>query len=414
MDRKLLYFPCTHGLVRVFLAGMVLLVYGFYARVSAQAVYDYIGDVPAALKAEAPMPKDLAEKMEKMNEGKRKRFVRPGATLPNAHPAIIGSYKKYIRPEMNRFDMQIREGEIAVLPPRLKIINTSHTLERVVKDKKPIKFNPKKDRMSYAVLQDNRIVLVNHAQKACKMEEFLFETDSKALQMTGNQITILPSALKIASGQFGITQLITCTHIPSQTRYVFEIGFDWPRVKESRGVNAAYCFDVLPSDSFPRLGLLWNMDKRSVEVIQFPFMVVGDGVDGKNGRNGTNGMDGSNKYTYKDKKGNVRVINGTCGTAGGNGEDGGNGGNGGKFLMCVSDSLMQQYGMSAVSVTVDAGKAGKGGAGGRGGRHGTGSFCGSGRAADGRDGKDGKDGHDGDFVYIVTHVHELHQKTLKQ
>ena len=103
---------------------------------------------------------------------------------------------------------------------------------------------------------------------------------------------------------------------------------------------------------------------------------------------------------------------------GGNGEDGEPGS---LFLICISDLLIQQFGLESVTALVDGGKGGKGGAGGKGGIHGRGSSCykempdgTKARAADGRPGKDGRDGARGDFLYVVADVVGFYLKAIGQ
>lgn len=394
----------------------LLLMLGVLVCPSArsQRLYDWIGRVPAALKAEAPMPQEISETMTKLEQEKRRKIVRPGATVPDTHRNINRNYGLFIQPELKQFNIKPADGEVKVLAAPLKIVNTSFTMEQTVKGKKPVKFDIKKDRFSYAIINNSEIHIINHANKWCNMADFAFETNSKALKMDGNKIELTVPTLDIAAGKYGITQKVVCTHMPSKRKYTFEIGFDWPKLLTRRSEDAVYSFDILPSDSFPKLALMCNVKTKTFEVVQLPFMMVGDGKKGEDGRPGAKGADGMNQYTYTDKDGKSHTVNGTCGSPGGNGGDGERGGNGGTFLMCVSDTLIRLYGLQAVSVTVEAGLGGKGGAAGQGGRHGTGSFCGYGRAANGKPGKDGADGKRGDFLFIVTNVNGFYQKVLKK
>ena len=406
------YFPAPRFLCRMLLA--FALTVTCTPPTQAQRMYEWIGDVPKALKPEAPMPTEISEAMTKLEQEKRKKIVRPGATVPDTHRNIQRSYSQFIQPELNEFRIKVGNGEATVTPAPLYIANTSFTMEQTVRGKKPLKFDIKKDRLSYAIISEDEIHIINHANKWCSMSDFAFETNSQAIRLDGNKIELVASTLDIASGKYGITQKVICTHLPSKRKYTFEIGFNWPKVVQRQEEDAIYAFDILPSDSFPKLALMCNVKTKTLEVVQMPFIMIGDGKKGEDGKPGYNGANGINSSTYTDKDGKTHTVSGTCGTPGGNGGNGGRGGNGGTFLMCVSDTLLRQHGLQAISVTVEKGLGGKGGAAGQGGRHGTGSVCGYGRAANGRPGKNGADGKRGDFLFIVTNVNGFYQKVLKQ
>lgn len=173
-----------------------------------------------------------------------------------------------------------------------------------------------------------------------------------------------------------------------------------------------HAFALSPlTDTKEELGLLCDLDTKTLRVVSLPLLIDGDGINGVDGRRGHSGISGTDRKTYKDSDGNTHVINGTCGTAGNDGTDATDGTDGGRFLFCISPEMVATYGLDGLVAFVDAGIGGVGGKGGAGGRHGNGSGC-SGKAPDGRNGRDGKNGRQGDFLYVLTDVNPFYQQII--
>ena len=369
----------------------------------AQSLSSQMGPVPAAICEEAPLPPEMAKAKAALEQEKKQKLIRQGSYLPNSDAKILTNVEKYVGPGAHECAIKSSGKTPVIRTPILSLKNSSHGRESI--ESGDVKFNIKKDRMSYAVLRNgNCITLVNHKNKACDMSDFAFETNSEVIRMNGNKIEIIVPTLNIAAGDYPAFHKVTCTHIPSGSRYIFDVHLDYRKQMNcGEAYDGAYTFDVLGSDSFPDLALMCDLKTNELEVVHLPFTFTSQGHNGSNGSRGRNGANGIDQLTYQDKEGKTHTIKGTCAKAGENGGDGDDGGNGGTFLICVSQLLLDQFGLEAISAHIEAGKGGKGGDGGKGGIHGKGSPC-SGKAPDGARGRDGKDGKRGDFLYVVADV----------
>ena len=369
----------------------------------AQTLSSQMGPVPAAICEVAPLPPAMAEAKAKLEQEKKQKLIRQGSYLPNSDAKILANVETFVGPGAHECAIKSSGKAPVIRTPFLSIKNTSHGRESI--EYGDVKFNIKKDRMSYAVLRNgNCITLINHKNKACDMSDFTFETNSETIRMNGNKIEVIVPTLNIAAGQYPADHKVTCVHVPSGSKYIFDIHCDYRRVLNcGEGFDGAYTFDMLGSDTFPDLALMCDLKTNEMEVVHLPFKFEAKGHNGSNGSRGRNGANGIDQVTYQDKEGKTHTIKGTCAKPGENGENGGDGGDGGTFLICVSQLLLDQFGLEAISAYIDAGKGGTGGDGGKGGIHGKGSPC-SGKAADGARGKDGKDGKRGDFLYVVADV----------
>lgn len=373
---------------------------------TAQTLYDQMGKVPAAVCKVAPLPKEMAEKKAKLEAEKARKLVRQGMSVPNVDARVMTSKNKFVIEGSNGVYRIRASRDVTVALPVYSLKNTSHGQEGWKGGSE--KFNAKRDRMSSAVISGGQYIrILNRNDKECSMSDFVFESDNNAVKMEGNKIVLQVPVLHIAAGMYPSDYKITCTHVPSGARYIFDLHMDWRDEINCSGEDGAYCFDVFPSDTFPDLALMYNMLTKELQVVRVPFTFNGEGRDGSNGRRGVNGANGTNENEWTDSDGKKHHVKGTCGKPGEDGHPGGDGTPGATFLICVSDALLNTFGLDAVSATIDGGKGGQGGKGGKGGRHGEGSGC-SGKAADGKDGPKGHDGKRGDFLYVVADVNEFY------
>lgn len=372
----------------------------------AQTLYDAMGPVPIAVCKVAPLPKAQAEAKAQLEKEKARKLIKQGMSIPAVDAKVLASKNKYVTNGNGVYRLTLDPKGVTVKLPVYTIKNTSHGQEGVKSGNE--KFNVKKDRISSAVISGGQYIqIVNRNDKKCNMDEFIFEADNKAVKMNGNKIELQVPVLHIAVGMYPSDYKITCIHEPSAAKYIFDLHMDWREEISCSGADGAYSFDVFPSDTFPDLALMCNLNSKELEVVRLPFTFAADGYAGSDGRRGVNGANGKNESEYTDSDGKKHYIKGTCGKPGEDGHPGSDGTDGGTFLFCVSDALLNSFGLEAVSATVDGGKGGKGGAGGKGGKHGEGSGC-SGKAADGKTGANGKDGKRGDFLYLITDVNEFY------
>ncbi len=386
--------------IRISLIAVLCLCAGLNVR--AQALDDQMGSVPAAVCKVAPLPPAMAEAKAKLEAEKKQKLIRQGSYLPNVDAKVLANVEKYIGPGQSECAILKQGNAYTIATPIIKITNTSHGRENVEYNDES--FNVKKDRMSYAILRNgNEITIVNHKNKTCKMSDFEFSTNSEAIKMVGNKIEFIVPTLNIAAGNYPSKHKVTCIHKPSNSKYIFDISLGYRNSMYCSGEDLAYSFELLGSDSIPDLALMCNLKTNQLEVVHLPFNFSGAGRDGSNGGRGKNGKNGKDEVKYTDSDGKEHYKKGTCAEAGQDGGNGGDGTDGATYLFCVSQILLDQYGLEAISGTIEAGKGGQGGEGGKGGIHGQGSGC-SGKAPDGKRGKNGKDGKRGDFLYVVADV----------
>ncbi len=374
----------------------------FYAA-HAQRLADSWKPVPAAVCEKAPLPPDIAEKYAQLEKERRAKYMATSSSPVPAVNADIKSKKTlHLYSGADGFDIRRKAGQYSILLPELRLMNSSHGREKI--KGKEGKFNPKKDRISYAVIQNGtEICIVNHDHKLVDMSAFTFTTNSEAISMEGNKVIFNVSVLAIAAGHYPWKHEIVCVHTASGAKYTFDLQFVWTKQLNESGELHAYALTRLGSTAADNLGVLCDLDLQQFRVVQLPLLIEADGYNGANGRNGHSGAAGTNQRSWKDKDGNTHTTQGTCGKPGENGTDGQDGTDGGRFLLCLSPDMTDTYGLDGLIVTIDAGLGGKGGKGGQGGAHGKGSGC-SGRAENGRDGRDGKDGQRGDFLYVRADV----------
>ncbi len=339
-----------------------------WGSLQAQQLSEIARPVPAALCSEAPMPKEIAKKYARAEQARQNKFVTPQReTNSTIDSDLLLKRRTYLTAGKETYSIRFTPGEqYTFCAPEYRIINSSHGREPI--KGKEGKFNPKKDRLSYAVLKNgNEITIINQDHKTVDMTDFQFTTNSEVIRMEGKKMNM--------SGEL-------------------------------------HAFALSPlTDTKEELGLLCDLDTKTLRVVSLPLLIDGDGINGVDGRRGHSGICGTDRKTYKDSDGNTHVINGTCGTAGNDGTDATDGTDGGRFLFCISPEMVATYGLDGLVAFVDAGIGGVGGKGGAGGRHGNGSGC-SGKAPDGRNGRDGKNGRQGDFLYVLTDVNPFYQQII--
>ena len=368
--------------------------------------------LPAAIMKEAAMPEAMARKFERLKAERQQKWITPSTkAMPDVAAAVMQKKNQYMLPGMEAFRLRYQEGDrYTFCTPDLRLQNTSHGREAIKNAEG--KFNPKKDRISYAVIESNSICIVNHDHKRVDMSEFRFTAEGEAIRMDGNRIVFVAPLLSIAQGHYPWMYKIKCEHMTSYAQYTFDLQLVWKSQMDLAGQLHALALAPVASEAADNMGLLCDLDAKQIHIVRLPFLIQAEGKDGKDGRRGHSGADGTNERTYKDSDGNTQKTAGTCGTRGEDGKDGTDGTDGGRFLFCVSPELVAAYGQDGLVATIDAGKGGKGGKGGQGGKHGKGSGC-SGKADDGKDGKDGKDGTRGDFLYVLTDVNEIYNHIVK-
>lgn len=380
----------------------------------AQRLSDLCRQIPKAVCAEAAMPEAMAKKYERTRVERNHKYITPtSGTHPVVSAAIETRKSRFMVLENDQaFSIRVNpEEKYTISTPNYRLLNTSHGREAVKGSEG--KFNVKKDRLSYAILQNgNEIQIINRDHKAVPMNDFEFTTTSEAIRMEGNKIVLNVPAIAIAHGDYPLEHKILCRHIASDATYTFDLQMSWPKELEMSGETRTLALSPFSSTTSDHLGLLCDLETKKIEVVELPLTINADGKDGRNGKKGRYGANGTDKKTYTDKDGNTRTIAGTCAKPGEDGEDGEDGTDGGKFLFFISTELVEAYGLDGLVATIDAGKGGKGGKGGEGGIHGKGSGC-SGKAPDGKNGKDGKDGKRGDFLYVLADVNSIYQQIIK-
>ena len=369
----------------------------------AQRISDLMKPVPAAISEEAAMPEAMQLKFSRLQKERHEKFITPETqTAPSVSDKVRTLAAAFVQPGTESFHLKYQPTDkYTVYWPELRLLNSSHGREKIKEETG--KFNPKKDRLSYAVVRNAKIYIINHSHKPVDMSEFRFTSESEAIRMEGNAIQLAVPMLDIATGRYPWTYKIRCEHLSSDAQYTFDLRMEWLQETELAGQTCAFAITTIASTAANNMALLCDMINKQFHIIRLPFLIKGEGHDGKDGRRGHTGASGTNESTYKDSNGNTQRIAGTCGQPGEDGKDGEDGTDGGHFLICLSPAVTTMYGEDGVIATIDAGKGGKGGKGGQGGKHGKGSGC-SGSAADGRDGKDGKDGVRGDFLYVEADV----------
>lgn len=393
---------------RILVIGMMLSSLSLWG----QRLEELMKPVPAAVMKEAAMPEAMASKFARLQAERQQKWITPSTTaMPDVQEAVMQKKNMYVLPGKEAFRLRYEASDnYPLCIPDLRLKNTSHGREAVKKAEG--KFNPKKDHISYAVMEENRICIINRDHKRVDMSEFRFTAEGEAIRMEGNKVLFDAPLLSIAQGHYPWLYKIKCEHMLSDAHYTFDLQLVWKSQMDLAGQLHAFALTPFSSEAADNMGLLCDLDAKQLHIVRLPFLIQAEGTDGKDGRRGHSGADGTNEKTYKDSDGNTHKTAGTCGTRGEDGQNGTDGTDGGRFLLCVSPELVAAYGQDGLIATIDAGKGGKGGKGGQGGKHGKGSGC-KGQADDGKDGKDGKDGQRGDFLYVLTDVNEMYNHIAK-
>ena len=386
--------------------GKMLLVAAVCAMSSVctfgQSLTEVASPLPAALCVEAPMPPAMQAKYDRLNELKKTRLVRKGGRA-YANAEIDASFRKYVYTEGGAYRITYANSDrYTIYQPQMRLMNTSHGKEKITDGSG--KFNVKKDRISYAVLEGGRIQIINKGHKRVDMSEFRFDSQSEAIRMEGNAIRFTCSVLQFVNGESPMDHKIVCTHMPSSTKYTFDLHLSWAHEFNISGGVHSYCLTPCYSEVFDNLAYLVDLDAKEIVIVRVPLLVNGDGKNGVDGKRGANGANGTDEYTYKDSNGNTQRKAGTCGAPGKDGANGTDGTDGAMFLFCLSPDYIEAYGIQSLTAFIDGGIGGKGGKGGRGGRHGKGASCSGTAAPNGKDGRDGKDGKQGDFLFVESDV----------
>lgn len=271
-------------------------------------------------------------------------------------------------------------------------------------------FNPKKDNIGDVVVKKTdkgnyELYVLHHNGTVCDMNEFNIRIEGEnlngVLKETVMEYSIPGTIWDYIDGTYPFDGSIVITHresdLSTTLHYTFKLldgTYFW------RGLDGAFVFDALPSNTFDGYYSLMNLKNGHLYVMKGPVTLDASGRDGKNGRNGANGVNGVNQYSYTDKNGRVHTIYGTYGTPGYNGENGGNGEAGGNVFVFVGRGIPGKM----LTVNYGGGTGGKGGRGGIGGAHGRGTALFGSRAANGRNGVDGQNGRVGSvqFHYLTT------------
>jgi len=378
----------------------------------AQKLSELARPVPEALSAEAAMPAEMAAKYARVKQERRNKYTTPQRASQAATDAgITQKMKAYLTTGTQAYQIKHNKSdEYTLCAPNYKLANTSHGRESI--KGKGGSFNIKKDRLSYAVLQNgNEICIINHDHHTVNMSEFEFSATGDVIRMEDNRIMLTVPVIDLAHGLHPMVHKVTCTHKASGAKYTFDVQMYWTKQMNLSGELHAYALMPMHDTEDP-LGLLFDLDAKTLAVVELPLHINADGINGTDGRRGHSGASGTNQRTYKDSDGVSHTVAGTCGTPGKDGTDATDGTDGGRFLFCISPELVEAYDLDGIIAFVDAGKGGKGGKGGEGGKHGTGSGC-TGKAADGKNGRDGKDGKQGDFLYVLSDVNTFYQKLLE-
>ena len=389
-------------------SGTLLLLCNCYAQ--SQALF--VKPVPDAVCDKAPMPAAMARKFALLKEERAAKFVTPAQPAQAAvNEDIVRLMSTYLTEGEQAYKISQNAGRYRFSHPDYRLLNTSHGREQVKSGTG--RFNPKKDRISYAVLRNgNEICIINQEHRAVDMSEFTFTTKSEAIRMEGNRILLRVPVPAIASGQHPLLHNITCEHASSGAKYTFDLQMSWPKQLDLSGELRAFTLTPIQSEASDRLGLLCDLSSGQLTVVELPLLIKADGHNGVDGKKGRYGANGTDEKKYTDSEGKTKIIAGTCAKPGENGQDGTDGTDGGRFLLCISPELVHSYGLDGLIATIDAGIGGKGGKGGEGGIHGKGSGC-KGRAANGKNGKNGKDGKRGDFLYVLTDVKTFYHNILR-
>ena len=126
--------------------------------------------LPEALCAEAPMPPAMAAKFARIEAMKQKRTVRQNGSLPSVDSRVVNKFHKFVKAENGTYQLAYNPSdEYIIYMPQMRLMNTSHGREHVKGDGG--KFNIKRDRISYAVLEGNKIRIVNNQHKYVDMTE---------------------------------------------------------------------------------------------------------------------------------------------------------------------------------------------------------------------------------------------------
>lgn len=381
----------------------------------SQSLEDSWPQLPAAISKQAALPAKLASKLAQLEADKKVKICTATKRTSSQTTSINNNFYKYVAEGADLLPMKFNAADnYQIYKPLMRIINSSHGHE-LIKTGTEKEFNKKKDFLQNVYMDnDNRIIVLNHDNRPCKMSDFTFSYDTKYFKMEGNRLIFNLNAFSVVNGECPTRHEVEITHTGSGLHYKYKVELFFRSEINRAGVNAAYAFCPLNSDVMPGMALLCDMDTKLIQVVHLPFTITADGADGRDGKDGACGLNGTNEISWTDKNGTVHKTPGTCGKPGYNGGDGGDGGNGGTFLICVSDDMYANHGLDDIIVTIDAGKGGKGGKAGLGGKHGKGSPCGyGGRAASGVAGRDGRDGVRGDFLFVVADTRHFFQKVFE-
>lgn len=364
--------------------------------------------VPRSLCIEASLPAEMQRKLDQIIADQASKTVLYGQKANSSSPYLAAAYNQHVQSNKSNYFLPYVSSNYAYTVPKMVLTNSSRGHE-LVKGSGG-KFNVKKDRLSSAIVDENqRLFVVNHGDELCDPSLFSYEAEGDVVRMDGNHIVLNISPKEIVTGEGLTKQRITVTHLASQIAYHFNLDMVFEDSLSLRSQNKSLAVMAYPTQDFPELGLVLDLEDQTLTFVQLPLSIQGEGQDGLNGRRGANGANGVNASSWTDKNGQVHKINGTCGKPGSDGGNGTDGADGGQFFIFLDSALHLQSGLNSVTAWIDAGKGGIGGKGGQGGLHGKGSGC-SGKAPDGADGRNGQDGTRGDFLYVIGDV----QSTINQ
>ena len=243
---------------------------------TAQTLYDQMGKVPAAVCKVAPLPKEMAEKKAKLEAEKARKLVLQCMSVPNVDARVMTSKNKFVIEGSNGvYRLRASNQDIKIKTPIYSLKNSSHGQEGWKAGSE--KFNAKRDRMSSAIITGGEYIrILNNKDKECAMSDFVFEANNPAIKMEGNKIVLQVPSLHIAAGFYPSDYKIICTHVPSGAKYIYDLHMDWRDEISCSGDDGAYCFDVFPSDTYPDLALMFNMNSKELEVVRLPFTFDAD------------------------------------------------------------------------------------------------------------------------------------------
>ena len=220
------------------------------------------------------MPQELAKKYARAEQARQNKFVTPQReTNSTIDSDLLLKRRTYLTAGKEAFTLSFTPGEqYTFCAPEYRIINSSHGREPI--KGKEGKFNPKKDRLSYAVLKDgNEISIINQDHKAVDMSDFQFTTNSEVIRMEGNKIFMEMPILELAKGIHPMVHKVKCTHTPSGGTFTFDILLSWPKKMNMSGELHAFALSPL-TDTEEELGLLCDLDTKTLRVVSLPLFLI--------------------------------------------------------------------------------------------------------------------------------------------